>query len=119
MLGDTHFYDGKLIHLGEKIHSYTVEEKKYKLDELSKLFKTRNTNLQIIISDINRASNFDQSNYINVEDLLCRIYDEYIISGNTELISELEIQLSDMSSGLCPQGRCTRVLQILFSFEIL
>lgn len=76
----------------------------------------------IISGDVN--SNFDNINKINAQDLLYLIY-EYILKelgdnpidkdtiNKSEYTNLLIVQLEDMISGLCSQGRTTRLLQVL------
>lgn len=70
-------------------------------------------NFQIISSQ----NVYDPSNKIYVFDLLyivedlCRKYEDC-----SDIIKVLVEQLEDMSTGLCPQGRTTRLYQIVFSF---
>lgn len=77
-------------------------------------------NLKILVDSIGTISNIDTThniiipdkNYIHlsVDDCicLCNLY-----KYNKDFLCELEIQLIDMSTGMCPQGRTHRLLQIL------
>lgn len=68
-------------------------------------------------SDDVTSPNYDTINNLWAEDLLYIIYENIVEDDNTECIDCLMIQLSDMESGMCPQGRVTRLLQIIVMFD--
>lgn len=77
--------------------------------------------LKILIRDMGTPANEDNINGVNVDNMLRDIY----ILGKTyyELTSEispqssvLSEQLEEMSSGMCPQGRCIRLYQVILTF---
>lgn len=59
------------------------------------------------------SGNWDSTNRLYACDLLYAIVMNS--SGNDELVSLLEAQLVDMQTGMCPQGRTTRLVQCLWS----
>jgi len=61
-----------------------------------------------------RGPNYDPTNDMYADDLLYLCYEKAI--GNSEFTESLILQLVDMESGLCPQGRVIRLFQILMAF---
>lgn len=69
-----------------------------------------------IVADISSPANYDARNNLRAEDLLYMCsYNEYIT--NVDFCKSLLEQLSDVSGGPCPQGRCARILQLILSFS--
>ena len=129
---NVHLYDGKLdLYIATKIvevYFLTVEEKRHKgqslLDSLEdKLSPVALRNLRRLVSDIGTSANIDNTHSIVfpdgkriplcVDDLLCLCYENKL---NEDFIKEFEIQLIDMSTGMCAQGRTHRIVQILTAF---
>jgi hypothetical protein len=110
---NTHYYDGKINNCFYS--NLSIDEKKNKGNELlSKISNTLARHfLTIIINDIGTANNIDNTNHINVDDLICHCW-EY--KDNEDFLREFEIQLLDMATGFCPQGRTHRVYQVLLAF---
>jgi hypothetical protein len=117
---DTHAYDGllsikQLSNLID-VQELSLEQKKERGNELANILQnpTALKYLREIITCIGSSSNFDSSNNMSADDLiaLCWIY-----RYNPNFINELEIQLSDMSSGFCPQGRTHRLFQLILAFN--
>ncbi len=108
---NTHAYDGKI-----KNELYfkqlTLDEKLQKGQELLQCLN--NPYLQIIINDIGTSKNYDPTNCLNADDLLCLCW-EY--KDDEDFIQELNIQLLDMATGFCPQGRTHRLYQLLVAFK--
>lgn len=67
--------------------------------------------LQILIGDIGKSPNQDGINRLSVDDLLLKL--NQVISQFDHAI--LDTQLLEMRSGMCPQGRTIRLLQVLKS----
>jgi len=116
---DTHTYDGKIaIELRglEEASTLSVEEKKerckllldFKINEVAQRF------MKQMINDIGTPANYDGTNKLCADDLLvlCAKYDK-----NEDFLQNLEIQLQDMHTGFCPQGRTHRLYQLLLAFE--
>ncbi len=61
--------------------------------------------------------NYDTANLIHADDLLYLLYEKIVIEESVEHSSLLAIQLDEMISGLCPQGRTTRLLQVLVMLQ--
>lgn len=116
---DTHYYDGKLPIKDEKIKdvisTYTDDELRsiikslrYKIES-----KPRSGNslfyFDAIVRDAHGSPNFDPINHLYANELL------YIIAIYSDSIDTLLLieQLNDMKSGFCPQGRTTRLYQII------
>jgi len=84
-------------------------------------------NLHTIINEyslrdrIKESGNYDSANDLYADDLL---YVCYLVLGRitkdeavkSSFLSTLDLQLKDMSTGMCAQGRCTRLLQLLQPF---
>jgi hypothetical protein len=116
---DTHFYDGKLsasiIKDLNKISKYSDDKKKDMISMLiEKVDVNASVNMLVIMNDIGKNSNYDNTNSLNAGDLLylCSKY-----SNNEDFIQELNIQLLDMNTGFCPQGRTHRLFQLLLAFD--
>ena len=104
---DTHTYDGKL-------------DKKIKCNEIFNEFIKKSRNilsinfLKKIIDDIGSNNNYDHTNDLNADDLLSLCS---ILKHNEDFLNELEIQLLDMQSGFCSQGRTHRLFQLILLFQ--
>lgn len=131
---DTHHYDGKL-----KVHpliGIITEQQQVTVEEKRRLFirliedvrlnpiintKYRSTAIQAISKinqDIHKPPNHDKTNDIYADDILyliCKRIDE---TKDLDILVYLAEQLSDIiTSGSCPQGRSTRVFQVLCTIE--
>lgn len=116
---NTHFYDGKII--SELfVQNLTIEEKqecgKQLLQSCLHLDPKAIHYLTSIVNDIGTLNNVDHTNHLNADDL---IYFCWTFRNNEAFIKELEIQLLDMETGFCPQGRTHRLYQILIVFQHL
>ena len=124
---DTHIYDGNLnINILSDsmkenlliINTLSLEEKREKCKEIrniaSRIFTPISLHyLDLIINSIGSEHNFDPTNNLNADDLLCLCW---YYRNNNDFLNELELQLSDISTGSCPQGRTHRLFQILLAF---
>lgn len=119
---NTHFYDGKL---KEKYHKL---KESFDHEEALPLNQCWNEIQQLIIKHTNKkrrgqalfvlnklkgqAGNYDNANQIHVHELVpyawtrIRKYDQ---SGQLLFLE----QLIDITRGMCPQGRVTRILQVV------
>ena len=125
---NTHFFDGKIHYAMERIAPFIEAASKVsavvKLREFQQ-FKRRLTvqaairSYTIIVRDFEGAGrtvvsgNWDSTNRLYACDLLYAIVMNS--SKSDELVSLLEAQLVDMQTGMCPQGRTTRLVQCLWS----
>ena len=57
--------------------------------------------------------NYDSVNCLYADDLLYLIYEKASEQNNSEYTNLLVANLEEMATGLCPQGRTIRLLQIL------
>jgi len=57
--------------------------------------------------------NYDPVNKLHAEDLLYLLYEKVVEESSEEHAALLAVQLEEMATGLCPQGRTTRFLQVL------
>src|SRR5205085_12636761 len=71
-------------------------------------------NLKILIDAIGTKRNYDHSNKIDGDDLIYMCND-YL--DNQHFVANLNVQLEDMSTGLCAQGRTHRLYQLLLAFQ--
>jgi hypothetical protein len=116
---DTHAYDGKLVDIvktiKEKFNSdVTFEES---INDIVKLCDEINYSrklevhlcLRLFINDKN--SNHDNTNQVNVEDILPRLWTivKKWDKDGKEVVLE---QLADVVHGSCAQGRTTRLIQL-------
>jgi hypothetical protein len=134
MQTDTHTYDGKLHERKKEIEVFLTKirnqpfQKKY--DQLISLKdKIPLTKIQahyfmnLIISDYKTypnlgGQNYDPTNDLHAEDLLCIFSHIYELedTDKKDAIQMLCIQLEDMATGFCPQGRTTRLFQLVIAF---
>lgn len=141
---ETHTYDGKLLDRLTDFKSYFEEASSKVLEDKSKMFDSiaeeirlyeRTEGKEISIHYINRIKqdmmkpgrlpNYDSTNFVYADDILwlcgrilfCLPRKSDYKTDMRDVINELVENLADMRSGDCPQGRTTRLLQVLFSFE--
>ena len=114
---NTHFYDGKIMNELPIVKDLSFEEKQQCGQDLIKSCLHINTKalyyLSVMVDSIGTSSNIDMTNDLNADDLLCLCW---IYRNNIDFVKELEIQLLDMESGFCPQGRTHRLYQLLLAF---
>lgn len=115
---NTHHYDGKLnlecIPKLTQIQELTLEQKKEKgMALLSLISKESFPFLDKIIQDIGSPANFDFSNNLRADDLICLCWD---FKENPDFIFLLNEQLMGMATGFCPQGRTHRLFQLILAF---
>ncbi len=110
---NTHYYDGKINHA---IQSNKLENVMKKGNELCQLNLKPEAlyYLNQIVKDIGTFNNYDPTNNLNADDLICICW---LYKDNVDFLEEFEIQLMDMASGFCSQGRCHRLYQLILAFE--
>jgi len=114
---NTHDYDKRLTETIHRIREYpstkTFDESiKYIINITNSINYSRKSEVMrtIHLFTMDRKNNFDPINNISVDELLPRLI-EHIDKWEDKFIV-LE-QLADVSShGSCPQGRCTRLVQL-------
>jgi hypothetical protein len=121
---NTHFYDGQLQPRYQEIVNAITNpiplETTYQ--EISVLIKTLPTSpktkqrahqiINILKTDSGKPANFDSRNQIHVDQLLPLVWTrvkEYDDSAKRIFIE----QLAEIQGGLCPQGRTTRLIQMV------
>src|SRR5579872_5629927 len=122
LTNNTHDYDGKLnpSHLESlsSVHNLSIEEKKrigndfvnYVSDKIS---PSALHYLRMIVTNMGTVSNIDNTNNLVADDLIYLCWDR---RTNKDFLATLEIQLIDMATGFCPQGRTHRLFQSLLAF---
>jgi len=120
-MNDVHSYDGLLT---KKIIKYSKQDF---YDSLHKIvfyiynIKNKNNNyinndallmIKLLIED--SAKNTDNSNKINVEDIIVNIVSKIDLNDyDVDSIMNVFIeQIADIKNGTCPEGRTTRLYQI-------
>jgi hypothetical protein len=131
---DTHFYDGKLIDIykeyvkiddellksiSDDFDSTMDEIIKIGNEELTKKY-LRNFNhiTKTLISSKNTKENYDKSNDIKFEDIICRVWKFYKFLSSSDRFILLE-QISDIANGKCPPGRAGPRLFQLYELNML
>ena len=137
---NVHYYDGQLsaskLEIDQLIDDFSKlggEEKvaafislKDKLSSYPTFSINARKNLDTIISDFSRygrnnGPNYDKVNNLYADDLLliCHKMSEKCEDSHTceNILSILIFQLDEMSSGMCPQGRTNRLLQVILAFR--
>lgn len=129
---NTHSYDGKLdlarLPNLPIIHELSLCDKRSRGFKLLQSCKHINSQalhyLTTIVNDMGTTNNVDNSHSITsksgrcsfsliADDLICLCWEH---RNNLAFILELEIQLIDMSTGFCPQGRTHRLFQAVIPF---
>ena len=120
---NVHYYDSKWGDVDEyiaKVRTIPLPIKVQSIDSLKNRLIGYHKMTSVAISNFNTIASgdiYDPSNKIYVYDLLyileklCEMYED-----PTDLLNMLGEQLDDMSSGLCVQGRTTRLYQLMISF---
>ena len=112
---NTHSYDGKIENRLPVIN-INISEKKIRGEELlncAKMNPIAIKYLTCIVNSIGENTNIDNTNHLNADDLISLCW---LLKENKDFMKELEIQLLDMQTGNCPQGRTHRLYQILIPF---
>ena len=129
---NTHFFDGKLKELRGTISVDLDRAGSIGYDEKLRSFSTLFDCLRDLPGDgrscfvaivdsyesygRSRSSvnqNYDSANDLYADDLLYLLYEKIVVLRSTEHSKLLITQLQEMSSGLCSQGRTTRLFQTL------
>lgn len=125
-----HFFDDKLTHASEWIRPDV--ERVSQLDPLAKADAITKLKEMIsefpfqipgalevfdIISNENDPTNRDPITSLFTPDLLFILYERIVNEQYEDCLDILITQLSDMRSGMCSQGRVTRLLQIIVMFD--
>ena len=117
-----HHYDGKLKY-DLPVVEYIIDDLNNALFEIVKKVPINKVNiihnLNTIVSDFSRfgrninSPNYDPSNNYYACELL--LLSSYILKRDEELYPLFFEQIDDMSTGMCPPGRTTRLLQFIIS----
>ena len=121
---DTHFYDGKMEDTLRRYRARLSVIQDMPLDEkmrvivpfvdnfIGKMSTCAQNNLRAIVNAaINVASsNYEGVNRLHAEDLLYL----HAKKNSPDSIEMLKLAFEDMSTGMCPQGRCTRLFQVYY-----
>ncbi len=125
-LTNTHTYDGKLLNTIQNLNLNRLdnETKKRSFIELNKKVGesrcdhitkicARQT-IGLILNSIQQPGNYDNTNNVYADDLLM-----YLCTLNlNDMIDIITEQLADVViSGRCPQGRCTRLIQLCLAAQ--
>jgi hypothetical protein len=115
---NVHTYDGKLKDLFVQKKRYTIQEKKKDFSLLLELLTIPSAieTLKVMITDLDniKGSNYQKENNIDSSDILIELFQ---IVDNNDLLKLLDEQLADTRNlGICPSGRCTRLLQLWLAF---
>lgn len=123
---DTHYYDGKMKDILSVIlpDIYRVLQLTHQ-QHLDLFMQVRNKlhspdprilqNFDTIVRDWGKMPNWDPSNHVRVEPLLYLVCE--IANISCDAVELLKHQLIEMSTGMCPQGRSTRLIQIYFAIR--
>lgn len=133
---NTHFFDGKM---EEMIQTHLFKDiervKHYTKEKLNGFLYLRQKKgytpvglacLHNIIQTYEHSgrggANYDSANYLYACDLLYLVYEKVIEEASrdppeNEYFKMLALQLDEMASGMCAQGRTTRLLQVLLMMK--
>lgn len=110
-----HDLDHKLQAIKEIDSKYDPE----KTEKIIKAFSTLSLSpnsfnvLGILINDLGKPNNYDPINRLSVDDLLLEIANR-IELGKIDVLT-LDQQLTEMLTGMCPQGRSIRLYSVIFA----
>lgn len=126
---NTHHYDGILCNLRHLIQSDLDRvaniEKSTAFEDLTKIVGSENPPppavtwlnaiVQCYLTHGRGGENYDSANNMYACDLLYIVYERIVRKDDMSprYLEELILQLQDMQTGPCPQGRTTRLFQIL------
>lgn len=127
---DLHFFDGKVETAVSwimpdilRVKNIDPEVKRYGISQL----RDRITSFPFqipeaiqsfdVLSSSHAASNTDPITNVNAYDLLYILYERVVLDGKEDCMDTLITQLSDMQTGMCVQGRVTRLLQVIVMFD--
>lgn len=116
-LTDTHTYDGKLDRSWVKYSEEPLENQRKALSLLRERIKEDNlSNFDTIIRDweSKSRSNYDPTNDLDAGELLS-LSTKYTDCEDFNLL--LNHALNEMKTGMCPQGRSTRIYSLLLAFK--
>jgi hypothetical protein len=116
---NVHTYDGKLNNIFVSSKSYTIKDKKDSFLKLVQLLTSSSAikTVQVMIGDLDKKNgdNFQIENNIDSSDILIELI-QWI--DNQDLLKSIDEQLSDAQNlGICPSGRCTRLLQLWVAYK--
>lgn len=127
MLGETHYYDGKLDYIKTEIRenldkaALISSEEKQTIFQCFKAYledKCTPKEIKILTRLIDEKDNYhDTTNHLRVDDLLYLCYENIVLLQNYEFLDNFKHQLQDMPTGFCVQGRTIRLLQLLVAFK--
>ena len=112
---NTHTYDGQIKNILPNV-MLCINEQKIRGNELLNVAKMNSIamhHLKCIVNNIGDPINIDTTNHLNADHLISLCW---LLKDNPYFMEELEIQLTDMQTGFCPQGRTHRLYQILILF---
>lgn len=117
---DVHQFDGKLKGIFIPNQIYTIQEKHKKFSEfIPKLSDPAAIQtVQAIITDLYKpkGDNFQIENNIDASDILMHLL--HLDINKPDLLNNLNEQLVDTRNlGICPSGRCTRLLQLWLAYK--
>lgn len=137
---NTHYYDGKLwtginhdtslqnlqrqiqktlsISKDEKFQVFNDLLNFIASNEIAMTFRTARACINTIIKDfelhhMGSGPNHDPINKLNADDLLYLCAQRILSNNDTDFVIIFMLQCEDMRTGMCPQGRTTRLFQTL------
>lgn len=127
---DLHFFDGKVETAVSwimpdivRVKNIDPEVKKYGISQLRERITAFPFQIPEaiqsydILSSSPDSSNTDPITNVNAYDLLYILYERVVLDGKEDCMDTLITQLSDMQTGMCVQGRVTRLLQVIVMFD--
>lgn len=107
---DVHVYDGKLNTGSISVLKISNLEKQTMLSKVISILKDERSKRMALLL-LNETDNYDNANKLNTSDIFATILSRRM---TIDIFSLLDEQLMDnFMLGQCPQGRSTRLLQIL------
>lgn len=96
---------------------YSPDKRQFIIDTFDNILisPTARHVLNILISDLGCCPNQDHINQLSVDDLLTELAERIIMSPSDIDYDHLSVQLEEMTTGMCPQGRTIRLYSVLFA----
>lgn len=115
-----HVYDGKI--QKEELPEGELEISIFQ-KEIIPLFNQNTRKIMGIVLSSKRSANYDPTNRLDAKELLLKL--GYILKTGlsekslelSDFVPMIDEQFLDMKTGMCPQGRATRMYQLVLAFQ--
>jgi hypothetical protein len=123
MASNVHSYDGKLVATSQLFRKYLIKTDRYLLPIVASRLRHHSSATTLSKSNLGKIlrqeenHNYDPFTQLDCRDLLALVESLWIQTEEKDTFLELvNLQLAEMSSGMCPQGRVYRLMQVLLPY---